>query len=62
MLELNLIKLLRMESKKLYKIITLTGEIRYTLAVSKYEAIEKVRKSDDYKYSFDFYKVTKKKI
>lgn len=51
-----------MENKKLYKIITLTGEIRYTLAVSKYEAIEKVRKSDDYKYSFDFYKVTLKKI
>jgi hypothetical protein len=51
-----------MESSKLYKIITLTGEIRYTLAVSKFEAIEKVRKSDDYKYSFDFYKISKKKI
>jgi len=51
-----------METKKLYKIVTLTGEIRYTLAVSKYEAIEKVRKSDEYKYSFDFYKISKKKI
>ena len=51
-----------METKKLYKITTLTGEIRYTLAVSKYEAIEKVRKSDDYKYSFDFYKVSLKKV
>lgn len=62
MYELNLIKLQKMESSKLYKIITLTGEIRYTLAVSKFEAIEKVRKSDDYKYSFDFYKISTKKI
>jgi hypothetical protein len=51
-----------METKKLYKIVTLTGEIRYTLATSKYEAIEKIRHSDGYIYSFDFYKISKKKI
>jgi len=51
-----------METKKLYKIVTLTGEIRYTLASSKFEAIEKVRASDGYFYSYDFYKVSKKKI
>jgi len=52
-----------MENKKLYKVVTVTtGEIRYTLAVSKYEAIEKVRSLDAYFYSFDFYKVSKKKI
>lgn len=51
-----------MEATKLYKITTLTGQIRYTLAVSKYEAIEKARRSDEYKYSYDFYKATLKKI
>ena len=51
-----------METKRLYQIVTLTGEKRYTLAVSKYEAIEKARRSDEYKYSYDFYKATLKKI
>jgi len=49
-----------MENKILYTIINkVTGKKGNILAVSKYEAVEKARHYDQYKYSFENYKVSK---
>jgi hypothetical protein len=50
-----------MESRKKYKVTTITGIERIIFACSKFEAIERMRKEDAYLYSFDFYKIKKVK-
>jgi hypothetical protein len=49
-----------MENRQLYTITNkVTKNSGRILAVSKYEAIEKARYYDHYKYSFDNYKAVK---
>lgn len=49
-----------MENKTLFKVINkITKRTGNILAVSKYEAIERARSADGYKFTFDNYKVSK---
>jgi hypothetical protein len=49
-----------METKTLYTIINkVTKQKGNILAVSKYEAVEKARSYDQYKFTFENYKVVK---